>query len=151
MKKFHYRMEPLLKQRKHIEEKKQKILATANKKILEQQDELSEIDIKRQNTCDSQVKKTEHEFSVAEMLVYSRYVHKLKKDTMVGGEMLKVLKQDETKKREDLLQASRERKKYEKLKEIQEEKYYKEINDEEKKESDEIALNIFRLNKSKSK
>ncbi len=148
MKKFRYRMEPLLKQRKHIENEKQKILATANKRILEQQNELSEIEVTQKNTCNSQEKKIEHPFSVADMLVYSRYVHKLKKDRMVGGEMLKVLKQDEKQKRKELLQASQERKKYEKLKEIQEEKYYTEFSDEEKKESDEIALNIFRLKKT---
>ncbi len=149
MKKFNFRMEPLLKQRKHLEDEKQKILATAQKKIFQQQDELTGIETTRQTTCQSQIQKTEHEFSVAEMLIYSRYVHKLKKDSMVGGEMLKVLKQDENEKRKELMQAARERKKYEKLKEIQEEKYYKEINEEEKKESDEIALNIFRLNKLK--
>ena len=142
-------MEPLLKQRKHIEDEKQKILAIAQKKILQQENEITEIEATRHTTCQSQVQKTEQEFSVAEMLMYSRYVHKLKKDSMIGREMLKVLKHDENKKRKDLLAAARERKKYEKLKEIQEEKFYKEISEVEKKESDEIALNIFRLNKLK--
>ncbi len=149
MKKFQYRMEPLLKQRKHIEDEKQKMLATAQKKILEQQDELSDIETTRQKTCLSQEKKSQNAFLVAEMLVFSRYVQKLKKDRMVGAEMLKVLRQDENKKRKDLLLASQERKKYEKLKEIQQEKFYKEVEYEEKKESDEIALNIFRYNKLK--
>ena len=44
MKKFHYRMEPLLKQRKHIEDEKQKILAIAQKKILQQENEITEIE-----------------------------------------------------------------------------------------------------------
>jgi len=137
-------MEPLLKQRKHLEDEKQKILATATKKILEQEDELSEIEETRQSTCSQHLKKISEIFNVADLLVFSRYVHKLKKDRMVGGEMLKVLRQDENEKRKELLVASRERKKYEKLKEIQEEKFYKVIEEEEKKENDEIALNIFR-------
>ena len=148
MKKYKYRMEPLLKQRKHVENEKQKILATATKKIIEQENELVDIENTRQSTCNNHFEKIKKKFDVAELLIFSRYVHKLKKDRMVGGEMLKVLRQDENEKRKALLKASHERKKYEKLKEIQEEKFYKEIEEEEKKESDEIALNIFRYKKN---
>ncbi len=137
-------MEPLLKQRKHIEDEKQKVLASATKKIIEQEDELVQIEETRQSSCHKHFEKIKKDFKVVDLLVFSRYVHKLKTDRMVGGEMLKVLRQDENEKRKELLKASRERKKYEKLKEIQEEKFYKVIEEEEKKESDEIALNIFR-------
>ena len=144
-------MEPLLKQRQHIEDQKQKILATAQKRIFEQKNELSEITSKVENTAEQQADKIKTTFVVADMLVYSRFINKLKRDSVVGTEMLKVLKQDEEAKRKELLKASQERKKYEKLKEIQQAKFYEEIIEEEKKESDEIALNIFRYNKMKSK
>lgn len=151
MKKFRYRMEPLLKMREHLEKEKQKILAAAQNKILRQREELRQIDSNRQITMDQQENKTTKPFSVAEMLVYSRYIHKLKRERMVGDEMMKVLKKDEIEKRKALLEAARERKKYETLKEKQTEKYYKEMTKLENKESDETALNIFRLNKSKKK
>ena len=113
--------------------------------------EPSEISTNSKETAERQTGKIDKPFVVADMLIYSRYINKLKRDSVVGTEMLKVLRQDEETKRKDLLKAAQERKKYEKLKEIQQEKYYDIIKEEEKKESDEIALNIYRYKKTKSK
>ena len=137
--------------REHLEKEKQKLLAIAQKKILDQKNELAKIYDTRNTTFGKQAEKTNQPFSVAEMLIYSRFIHKLKREQLVGNEMIKVLKKDEEEKHAELLEAARERKKYEKLKEKQTQNYYKEISCSEAKENDETALNVFRLNKSKMK
>ena len=99
-------------------------------------------------TTDSQSKRqrddAQSHFTVAEMLVISRYLHKLKRDTILGQEVLKALKKEEDAKRRELLEATRERKKYEKLKEVQQDKHNSEIETVLAKENDETGVNTFR-------
>ena len=149
MKKFQFRMKALLKMKEHIEKEKQKILALSQKKVMDQKDTLGETEQKSQNTKQNQTLKFRKPFKVVEMLVYSRFIHKLKRDKLLGEQMLNVLEQDETNKRQELHEAARERKKYAKLKEKQQEHYYAEIDKNIAKEADEIAVNSYRLKKNK--
>lgn len=144
MKKFKYRLQALLKMKEHIEKERQKQLATSAKRVQDQEQLLEDVDEHRERTVDRQRERTKSRFSVAEMLVVSRFLHKLKRDTVLGKEMLKVLKKDEDEKRQDLLEATKERKKYEKLKEKQEDKHYEGIETFLAKESDETGINTHR-------
>jgi flagellar FliJ protein len=149
MKNFRYRLQALLKVREHIERERQKQLAFSTQKVLDQKNELVSIDQTRTTTMDNQRERSNKPFCVAEMLVVSRYLQKLKRDTLVGEELLKVLKKDEEAKRRQLLEAARERKKYEKLKERQRERFMKEFEQASAKESDEIAITTYRYKKKK--
>ena len=150
MKKFRFRMKALLKMKEHIEKEKQKILALSEKKVMNQKNKLDETEQQSQNTKQDQTLKSQKPFIVAEMLIYSRFIHRLKRDKLLGEQMLNVLEKDKTNKRQELLEAARERKKYAKLKEKQQEQYYAEIDKDIAKEADEIAVNSFRLKKNKS-
>lgn len=150
MKKFKYRLEPLLKMRDHIEKERQKQLAAATKRVRDQEGSLESISNQREATFDKQRAIMNQPFSVAEALVVSRYILRLKRDRITGEEMLKALKADEDKKRRILLEASRERKKYEKLKERLHEKHDKEMDRLIAKDSDEMSINSFRYKKSQS-
>ena len=143
-------MNALLKMKEHIEKEKQKILALSQKKVMDQKDKLGETENQSDHTKNGQTLKLKKPFTVAEMLIYSRFIHKLKRDKLLGQQMLKVLEQDETNKRHDLLEAAREKKKYAKLKEKQQGHYYTEIDKNIAKEADEIAVNSFRLKKNKN-
>lgn len=149
MKKFNFRLEALLKMKKHIEKEKQKKLAISMKKVLKQKSQLNENDQTNEQVKQRQNNRTVKPFSVAEMLIYSRYIHKLKRDRLMGEQMLNVLEKDEENKRSNLMQAVRERKKYARLKDKQKDKYYQNIQEKINKETDEIAANSFRLKKSK--
>jgi flagellar export protein FliJ len=85
--------------------------------------------------------------SLAEMLVYTRYIFKLKRDMLTGGEMLNALKKSEDEKRQLLVEASKERKIYQKLKERRREQFDHDVNMQSNKENDETALNSFRQKK----
>ncbi|MFZ5980714.1 MAG: flagellar export protein FliJ [Candidatus Zixiibacteriota bacterium] len=147
MKKFKFRLETLLKVKVQTEKEKQREHALTLQKVYDQKDRLNQIDRNRQENMNRQRERLIGSMSLAEMLIYSRYFMKLKRDTVSGRELLRGLEKEEDKKRKALVKASKERKIYDKLKEKQQEKYNAEIELQEKKELDEIATNIFRQNK----
>ena len=143
MKKFKYRLETLLKVKSQIEKEKQRDHAEALRKELEQKERLNEIDRKRRANMGRQRKAQEGSISIVDMLFYTRYFLKLKKETVAGSELLRGLQRTSEEKRQALVEASKERKIYEKLKEKQQKKYDDKIEMAEKKELDEIATNGF--------
>lgn len=150
MKKFKYRLETYLKVKEHIEKQKQKDLATTTHKVMQQKNILKKITDQKSTTLEKKRKNCESKISVSEMLIYSRFFLKLKKDNVAGLEVLRALNKTQEKKRLALLEASKDKKIYEKLKERDQEKFNKEIQEILQKESDEIGLNVFRLKKSQS-
>lgn len=146
MKKFHYRMESLLKIKQHRERERQKEHAAAVKKVYDQKDRLRQIDHNRADTLDGQRGRQTGNLSLAYFQLCSRYLVKLKRDTLMGRETLRALEEEAEKRRRNLVKASQERQVYEKLKEKQKARFYKEVDRRENIENDEIALNSFRLN-----
>ncbi len=144
MKKFKYRLQALLKMKEHIEKERQKLLATSAKQVQDQQDHLRSVENHRDDTVERQREDASSSFTVAEMLVVSRYLHKLKRESILGQELLKALKKEEDAKRRELLEATRERKKYEKLKEVQQDKHNDTMETVLAKENDETGVNTFR-------
>ncbi len=144
MKKFRYRLQALLKVKEHIEKERQKDHAVALKNVHRQEDELRRIDGDRKNNLESQRKQLDGRFSVAEMLIYSRYLARLKREELAGDELLKALEKEAEGKRQVLVEASKERRILEKLKEKQAAKHRVEIEHALTKENDEIALVSYR-------
>jgi flagellar FliJ protein len=139
MKKFRYRLQPLLDIRAHAEKERQKAHALSLQQVQDQTQQLVGIAAGREETLDHQREIQSRSLSLAELLVCSRYLLKLKKDTLAGQELLRALQREAEKKRTELVEASKERKVFEKLKEKQQERYYKAAEAEERKEADEIA------------
>jgi len=144
MKKFKYRLEALLKVKEHLERERQKDHGEAVRKVMRQRDQLTDIEKKRLTTYDEQRDVLIGKMSVAEMLVYSRYLMKLKRDQLVGKQLLQALDHEAEEKRIKLVEASREKKVFEKLKERQQKKFNKEVHRLETKEDDETAVVSFR-------
>lgn len=147
MKKYDFRLKALLKMCEHREKERQKELAGSQRKVNRQLEELQKLDGQRSSTYTKRLSAEQKPFTVAEMLVYSRYIHKLKRESLMGEQMLSAFKEEEAKKREKLLEATREKKKYEKLKEKERENFYKEYNRQLNLEADETALTNFRRKK----
>lgn len=144
MKKFKYRLQTLLKVKEQIEKDRQKEHALALQKVIDQKNELTKIGDLKEVTTENQRGRLKGSLSVAEMLVFGRYLMKLKLETMAGQELLTALQKGEQRNREKLQDASRQRKIQEKLKEKQRIKFNREIEALETKESDEIAITNFR-------
>lgn len=144
MKKFQYRLQSILKIKEHIEKERQKDFAAAARQVQNQEQNLEQINGEQSSTCDRQRRSTRKTISLAEMLVYTRYLVKLRRDRITGTEMLKALDKTAEEKRASLVVAARERKIYQKLKEKRKEDFDKEAEAVDRKESDEIAANAFR-------
>ena len=145
MKKFKYRLEPLLKMKEQVERDRQKDHAKALSRVRDQEQANDETASKRKATLQHHRSRLQGQLIPAQLLLYSRFHQKLKRDTLTGLEILKALRKEENRRRAHLMEAARERKKYEKLKERLGAKHTREGEEAEKKEADEIALNTFRL------
>ncbi len=145
MKKFKYRLEAILKVKEHIEKEKQKDVAAASDKVNRQKRALDGVRHRSAETLagkrSSQGKGT---LSLAELLVFSRYLTKLKGEDLTGRELLKGLQKNEQEKRNSLQKAVKERKIHSKLKERQQDAYHKDVNSQLTKESDEVGITIHR-------
>jgi flagellar export protein FliJ len=144
MKRYAYRLEPLLKLKAHREKERQKEHALALQNVVIQKDRLVQIDGHRKDTLDYQRKSLSGALSLAKLQSCSRYLVKLKSDTLTGREMLRGLESEAEKRRVRLLEASREREKFEKHKEKLRDRHYRDADALEAKENDEIGLNTFR-------
>ena len=145
MKKFKYRLEALLKMKEHFEKEKQKEHALSLQRVRTQENNLSELESEKNQNFMKHRTKLKGSLSVAEMLVYGRYMIKLKRNSFSGEQMLDALRKQEEGKRSELLEATKEKKIQEKLKEKQHEIYIDDLKLLENNENDEIAGNNFRL------
>ena len=148
MKKFSYRLEPLLKVKAHREKERQRDLAEALQRVYAQKAQLGEIDTHREQTVAHQRQSMTGNLSLAELLVCSRYLTRLKKNAVAGQELLRGYERAADEKREKLVEATKEKKIHEKLKEKQQEQFSRTIEELEKKENDEIAGNCYRRRKA---
>ena len=140
VKKFKYRLQALLRVKEHIEKERQKDHAIALKNVHRQNDELDRIAGSRSENLSAQRGQMTLHVSVAEMLIYSRYLARLKREQLAGDELLHVLEGEAEGKRVELVAASKDRRILEKLKEKQSDKHHAEIDQALTKENDEIAL-----------
>ena len=142
-KKFRFRLEPLLKIRKHREKERQKDHASALQKVHDQKDALTGISGQRLETLRTQRRKSVGSIVVAEALVGSRYLQRLKQDRIAGEGLLYGLENDAEDRRLKLVEAAKERKIFELLEEKQRTRHYKNLDKLEQKEIDEVALGKF--------
>ena len=149
MKKFTFRLEPLLKLRVHEENEKQKKFAAAHEKVRRQEDANRHVAENHRSLVDRQRHTLEGPLSTVILQSYARYFRKLKTEQMTGQQMLAVLKRDAEAKRRELVAAARERKKFETLKEKQLERFNAEAARREQKETDETATVTYRRNRPK--
>ncbi len=145
MKKFAYRLEPVLKMKAHVEKQRQKEHAVAMQQVYIQQDKLESIAAEKQLTLESQRERLTGPLRPHQLLVASRYLVKLKRDTLTGTELLRALEREAETRRMRLVEATKQKKIHEKLKEKLQKKFVEEIETHEKKELDEIAVNGYRF------
>jgi flagellar export protein FliJ len=81
---------------------------------------------------------------VAEALVCSRYLMRLKRDRIAGSELLRGLERQSESRRLALVEAARERKIYDMLKDKQQLRHRQQIEKDEQKALDEVATVSFR-------
>lgn len=146
-KRFKFRLEPLLKLRQHREKERQKEHAASVHEASLQREQLQSLDHQRLSTLDQQRDRLVGAVSATQALVASRYLMKLKRQHLAGTSLLHALEREVEKKRLKLVEAARDRKTYELLKEKQQSRHRQEAEKRDQKELDEIAVTSFRRHK----
>lgn len=143
MKKFEYRYEKVLSFRKFQEKERMRDLAKVRHLEEKQLKELREVLDDREAHLDSEKNHLVGKIDPMKLTAYSRYYVKLKHLELTGREMLKKIGEEVDKKRVVLVEATKQRKIYEKLKERHKDQFDHEYNALVQKETDEIGMRTF--------
>ncbi len=143
MKKFNFRFEKVLSYRRHQEKDKQRALAQVRNMEEKQKDEISGILRDRQSHFTGEKECLVGPIDTRKLTAYSRYYLKLNSMELSGREVLKKIQGEVEEKRLELVDATKQRKIYEKLKERHQEKYLAEYNLMMQKENDEIGMKTY--------
>ena len=139
MKKFKFSMESLLNLKLSLENKKKEELGHAITLLKLEKDKLFQLENKRNNVIDLYKKGSKDKIFVLELKNYNNYLLFIKKTI---EEQLLIIKKAEInveQKREEFINATKERKILDKLKEKHYENYLYEVKQEEQKIVDEIV------------
>jgi len=147
MVRFKYRFEKILSYKRHLEKQKQRDLAIEVQKEQAQKQKIDDLRRDRGEQHDRERALLVGEIRPAVLTGFTRYNLLLKQMELAGHEALNKIGQEVTKRRTILLEAARQRKIYEKLKERHKEKYDKENELILQKENDENGQKIFFRNR----
>jgi len=148
MKKFKFRLEPILRLKEHREKEKQKIHAAALQQVANQENQLADLKDLRTAQQGEMRNYLEGSLNIYRLISYNRFFAKLNRDELTGKELLRAFNKNAEAKRLDLVEATKQRKIYEKLRERHQSRHEKEMNLQIQKEQDEIAAQISRHKKT---
>lgn len=143
MKTFKFQLATVLQYKKQIEEERKRELATAQKKVIEQQARIDSIIKLTAGATDDLRKLVSAAVRIQDVLAQKRYQRALEIKLLNSRNELKALGFQEARKRAELLKATKERKILDKLKEKKYRDYLYQLNIEERKFLDEIATVKF--------
>ncbi|MEE9441142.1 MAG: flagellar export protein FliJ [candidate division Zixibacteria bacterium] len=147
MKRFKYRFEKVLSFKKHLEKQKQRELAEVVDFEQKQKLKILEVLDDRANYQKREKKLLTGKLDANLLTRYSRYYMKLKQMEIGGRELLANIREELGKRRKVLIEATKQRKIYEKLRERHLDKYTVEMNLLTQKENDDIGQTMFLRNK----
>ncbi len=134
MKRFHFRLEKLLTVRRHREEKLEIELAKAVSRVLSIENEIN-----FRKTERSRVFGADAAGELEYEMIKGRYIFRMEKEISDFSKKLKKAQQERELSKEKFLEASRERKVLDKLKDRKQAEFYHEQKIEEIKESDDTV------------
>jgi len=139
----------MLQIKKHLEREKQKTHGAASRKVVEQESYLSDLNRSREKTQCQQRAMLSGGINPNQLVNYSRFYLKLKKQELTGREILKAYIAEREKRRLELVEATRQKKIYEKLREHRMDTFNREIELLTQKDQDEMAAKMH-INKRSS-
>ena len=144
MKKFEFRLQRIMEVKEEIEKQKERDFAIAKRKALEEEYKLSEIKIQYENCWkDIENKTSQQTVDTSEIRQYYQYLQKLEGDIERQFICLQETNAEVEKRRDILIEATKERKILENLKGRKLASYQEELNRVEQNFFDEIAGNQY--------
>lgn len=147
LKKFKYRFEKVLSFKKHLETQKQRDLAEVVDIEQKQKQKILEVLDDRSKHQKQEKKYLTGKINSSLLARYSRYYTRLKQMEISGRELLVNIREEAEKRRKILVEATKQRKIYDKLKDRHLEKYTAEMNLLIQKENDDIGQTMYLRNK----
>lgn len=143
MKKFNFRLKKVLKHKEIVENLKKERLGKAKSELNKERDLLRKMEDQRKRAREELKERRSDRISLPETLIYEAYLERM--DEEVGLQTTKAaqLSQKVKKTKEDLIQASQEKKIVEKLQERKQAEYTNELRRFEQGTSDEASVNQF--------
>lgn len=140
---FKFKLQPVLRYRKRIEEKFQLELSKIKIRFGEEKKKLYLL-IQNKDECEREIcSKYRKGITPSAIILYFNFIDKIKMDIEKQKSILKDLEIKIEEKRKELLRASKERKIIEKLREKREREYLEDLNRRERIFLDEISANQF--------
>jgi flagellar FliJ protein len=139
MKKFRFRLETLLRVREQKEKLKQREFAEEVSKVTEVQNQIDDIEKAVANAFETLGSRAKIGYDPQAVLAYYRYIFNMQRYSAARSRHLETLMVEYDKKREDLVQASRDKRVLENLKKRHHETWRKEAMREDQKDMDEIG------------
>ena len=135
-----FRLHTVLSYRRTLENRAQERLVRAREEEERLLREMEREQTRLRDLCMEFEDKKRQGMNVGEVLVYQNHLHRVRSLIAQRESELQSARNDVARKKGELSRASRERKLLEKLKEKQDRRYTQYLEDEEKKELDEIAV-----------
>ena len=149
MRKFKFRLQPLLQVREHHERQRQKDYASALRLVQQQKDQLDALESDRAAQVERQRRIMTGAVDALRLRLGVRYFQKLRHDRLVAGELLGGLQSEAEARCQKLLTATTERRVLDELKERQRTRHMGETERSITKENDEIATGVYRRRRAR--
>jgi flagellar FliJ protein len=145
---YHFALEPLLTQRKFIEEALQKELAALQAQFNTREQALRDLVASRE-TCNAKLQRISSQGArIAELRLFSEYFKRLSIEAYEMQQALERLAENLDEKRREVVEAMKGRKILENLKERGQQAYREKMRKKEMKSADETAISLFNRNKN---
>lgn len=139
MKKFDFRLEKIRRYKEQLEQDKKMKLAAEQNRWLAEKNILEQIEERRNRYFLNYGTRKPGKLNIVQLMIAKRYLDKLAKDIAIQTKKVAAARKDMDKAQHELVEASKEKKKYEKLREKHLLLYKKDFAREEHKELDEFG------------
>ncbi len=144
MKKFEFRLQRVLEIKEEVEKQKEREFGEAQKEVFDIIDKIEVLNKQYHQCCEEIAQKTSGEYvGTIEMQNYYRYIRQIKRDTEWLYKKKREAEAEVERRRVVLIEASKDRKVLENLKERKINLYQHELNRFEQNVIDEVASNQF--------
>jgi len=139
MKKFNFRLEKIKRFKDQLEQNKRMKLAAKQAHLYIEKNKLTTAVENRKKYFSLYGIRKPGKVNIYQLIIAKRYVDKLASDVREQTRQVALVEKDVDKAKKELLEASKEKKKYEKLKSKHQAAYLENVNREENRELDEFA------------
>jgi len=140
---YKFRLEPVLKYRKLLEENLQRDFAVLKRQLFDENEKLSNFKQMRDRFSGELQEKQVKSTSVSDIILYTDYLQQITKEIENQSKKILEVEKSVEQKREELVRAMKNRKTIDRLREKEHKAHVQELSKKEQDQMNEVAINIF--------